>query len=102
MNKTPDANKLTKLRELDALLPREIRGQSHTIPRIISAVRRGELGLTKPSRPRGSFLLLGPTGVGKTETVVVATNHVFGDGQLFRFDMSEYQTQDTLGLLLGA
>lgn len=84
------------------LLPREIRGQSHTIPRIISAVRRGELGLTKPSRPRGSFLLLGPTGVGKTETVVVATHHIFGAGQLFRFDMSEFQNQEALGLLLGA
>ena len=102
MNKTPDSNKLTKLQELDALLPREIRGQSHTIPRIVSAVRRGELGLTKPSRPRGSFLLLGPTGVGKTETVVVATNHVFGEGKLFRFDMSEFQNQEALGLLLGA
>lgn len=102
MNKTPDSNKLAKLQELDGLLPREIRGQSHTIPRIISAVRRGELGLTKPSRPRGSFLLLGPTGVGKTETVVVATNHVFGEGRLFRFDMSEFQNQEALGLLLGA
>lgn len=102
MNKTPDSNRLTKLQQLDVLLPREIRGQSHTIPRIISAVRRGELGLTKPSRPRGSFLLLGPTGVGKTETVVVATNHVFGEGKLFRFDMSEFQNQEALGLLLGA
>ncbi|MHC1767561.1 MAG: AAA family ATPase [Verrucomicrobiia bacterium] len=102
MNKTPDSNRLTTLQQLDVLLPREIRGQSHTIPRIISAVRRGELGLTKPSRPRGSFLLLGPTGVGKTETVVVATNHVFGDGKLFRFDMSEFQNQEALGLLLGA
>ena len=62
MNKTTDPTKLTKLHELDSLLPREIRGQSHTLPRIISAVRRGELGLTKPARPRGSFLLLGPTG----------------------------------------
>jgi len=102
MNKTPDSNKLTKLQELDVLLPREIRGQSHTIPRIVSAVRRGEFGITKPSRPRGSFLLLGPTGVGKTETVVVATNHVFGEGKLFRFDMSEFQNQEALGLLLGA
>lgn len=102
MNRTPDPSQLAKLQELDVLLPREIRGQSHTIPRIISAVRRGELGLTKPSRPRGSFLLLGPTGVGKTETVVVATNHIFGADQLFRFDMSEFQNQEALGLLLGA
>src|SRR5882762_6843066 len=102
MNKTTDSTKLTKLHELESLLPREIRGQSHALPRIISAVRRGELGLTKPARPRGSFLLLGPTGVGKTETVVVLTNQIFGGENLFRFDMSEFQTQESLGLLLGA
>ncbi len=102
MDKTTDSTKLTKLHELTLLLPREIRGQSHALPRITSAVRRGELGLTKPGRPRGSFLLLGPTGVGKTETVVVMTTQVFGAGQLFRFDMSEFQNQEALGLLLGA
>src|SRR5437879_9587011 len=102
MNTRTDSAKLDKLQELDSLLPREIRGQSRVLPRIISAVRRGELGLTKLSRPRGSFLLLGPTGVGKTETVVVTTNQVFGSGKLFRFDMSEFQNQEALGLLLGA
>ena len=102
MNTTMDSMKLLKLQELDSLLPREIRGQAHALPRIISAVRRGELGLTKPARPRGSFLLLGPTGVGKTETVVVTTNQIFGAGKLFRFDMSEFQNQEALGLLLGA
>ena len=102
MNKTTDSMKLAKLQELNALLPRDIRGQSHALPRIISSVQRGELGLTKPGRPRGSFLLLGPTGVGKTETVVVLTTHVFSPGQLFRFDMSEFQNQEALGLLLGA
>jgi ATP-dependent Clp protease ATP-binding subunit ClpB len=65
-------------------------------------VQRGEFGLTKPGRPRGSFLLLGPTGVGKTETVVVLTRQIFGAEKLFRFDMSEFQTQESLGLLLGA
>src|SRR6266849_164307 len=102
MNKTTDPTKLTKLHDLDSLLPREIRGQCHALPRIVSAVRRGELGLTKPGRPRGSFLLLGPTGVGKTETAVVFTNHLFCSGRLFRFDMSEFQNQEALGLLLGA
>ncbi|MBI4661218.1 MAG: ATP-dependent Clp protease ATP-binding subunit [Verrucomicrobia bacterium] len=102
MNTTPDRTRLARLQELNSVLPREIRGQSHALPRIISAVRRGELGLTKPGHPRGSFLLLGPTGVGKTETVLVLTNYVFGRDRLFRFDMSEFQTQDALGLLLGA
>src|SRR5271170_1525809 len=102
MDKTTDPTRLNTLRELDALLPREIRGQSQVLPRIASAVKRGELNLTKPRRPRGSFLLLGPTGVGKTETVVVLTNQIFGAQKLFRFDMSEFQTQESLGLLLGA
>lgn len=102
MNTDLDATKLTKLHELDSLLPREIRGQSHALPRIVSTLKRGELGLCKPGRPRGSFLLLGPTGVGKTEVTVVFTNHLFGTGRLFRFDMSEFQNQEALGLLLGA
>lgn len=102
MNKTLISEQFANLHDLDSVLAREIRGQSHVLPRITSVVRRGQLGLTKPARPRGSFLLLGPTGVGKTETVVVLTNHVFGNGRLFRFDMSEFQTQESLGLLLGS
>lgn len=102
MNTALDTTKLTKLHELDSLLPREIRGQSHALPRIVSTLKCGELGLCKPGRPRGSFLLLGPTGVGKTEVTVVFTNHLFGTGRLFRFDMSEFQNQEALGLLLGA
>ena len=93
MNTASNENKLTQLNELDSLLPREIRGQPQVLPRIIATVKRGELNLTKPGRPRGSFLLLGPTGVGKTETVVVLTNQIFGAKILFRFDMSEFQTQ---------
>lgn len=102
MNTALNSTLLSKLHALSSLLPREIRGQSHILPRVLSVLRRGELGITKPGRPRGSFLLLGPTGVGKTETVVVATNHLFGANRLFRFDMSEFQTQESLGLLLGA
>lgn len=102
MNTPLDSSKLAKLHELDSLLSREIRGQSHALPRMVSTLKRGELGLCKPGRPRGSFLLLGPTGVGKTEVTVVFTNHLFGAGRLFRFDMSEFQNQEALGLLLGA
>ena len=102
MNTASNPDRLVQLLELDSLLPREIRGQPQVLPRIISTVKRGELNLTKPGRPRGSFLLLGPTGVGKTETIVVLTKQVFGSDKLFRFDMSEFQTQESLGLLLGA
>ena len=103
MNATTfDVQKLERLRQLDGVLRTEIRGQNQVLPRVVSVVQRGELSLTKPARPRGSFLLLGPTGVGKTETVVVLTNQIFGAEKLFRFDMSEFQTQESLGLLLGA
>jgi ATP-dependent Clp protease ATP-binding subunit ClpB len=71
------------------------------LPRIVSLLQRGELGLTKPGRPRGSFLFLGPTGVGKTEVTLTFTSFLMSKEQLFRFDMSEYQTQESLGLLLG-
>ncbi|HEY5040801.1 MAG TPA: AAA family ATPase [Verrucomicrobiae bacterium] len=103
MNATTfDVQKLERLRKVEGVLRTEIRGQNQVLPRVVSVVQRGELSLTKPARPRGSFLLLGPTGVGKTETVVVLTNQIFGAEKLFRFDMSEFQTQESLGLLLGA
>src|SRR6266581_4861480 len=88
-----------KLTTLENFLRQEIRGQSHVIPRVISMLQRGELGLSKPGRPRGSFLFLGPTGVGKTELTQAFTRHLFGEERLLRFDMSEFQTQDSLGLL---
>ncbi len=99
---TCEADKIGRLRDLTKILHTEIRGQNQVLPRVVSVVQRGEFGLTKPGRPRGSFLLLGPTGVGKTETVVVLTRQIFGAEKLFRFDMSEFQTQESLGLLLGA
>jgi ATP-dependent Clp protease ATP-binding subunit ClpB len=99
---TIDGEKIERLRKLGGVLRTEIRGQNQVLPRVVSVVQRGEFRLTKPGRPRGSFLLLGPTGVGKTETVVVLTRQIFGAEKLFRFDMSEFQTQESLGLLLGA
>jgi ATP-dependent Clp protease ATP-binding subunit ClpA len=97
----PPATSNGKLHELEAHLRQRIRGQDHVLPRIVSILRRGELGLTKPGRPRGSFLFLGPTGVGKTEVTLAFTGFLMTKEKLFRFDMSEYQTQESLGLLLG-
>src|SRR5216117_659165 len=91
-----------QLRDLESALLNEIRGQHHVIPRVVSVLQRGQLGLSKPGRPRGSFLFLGPTGVGKTELTQVFTAHLFGIERLLRFDMSEFQTQESLGLLLGS
>src|SRR6478735_2485610 len=90
------------LLNLESHLNASIRGQASALSRIASVLRRGELDLCSSGRPKGSFLLLGPTGVGKTESVVVFTRYLAGDDRLFRFDMSEYQTQESLGLLLGA
>ena len=95
------SERLEHLRHLEAYLHDQIRGQDHVIPRVVSALHRGELGLTTAGRPRGSFLFLGPTGVGKTELTIAFTHYLFGDDKLFRFDMSEYQTQESLGVLLG-
>lgn len=90
------------LLNLEAHLLENIRGQDTALVRMASVLRRGELGLSSPHRPKGSFLLLGPTGVGKTESTVVFTRYLMDDDRLFRFDMSEHQTQDSLSLLLGA
>src|SRR5438552_7538395 len=90
------------LLRLESVLRAEIRGQDHVIPRVVSVLQRGQLGLSKLGRPRGSFLFLGPTGVGKTELTQAFTRHLFGAQNLVRFDMSEFQTQESLGLLLGS
>ncbi|MBL9186717.1 MAG: ATP-dependent Clp protease ATP-binding subunit [Opitutaceae bacterium] len=89
------------LRGLEAHLRRHIRGQDHVLPRIAAAFARGALGVTSPDRPRGSFLLVGPTGTGKTETFACATDYVFGPGHLVSFDMSEYQGDSAIDKLLG-
>jgi ATP-dependent Clp protease ATP-binding subunit ClpA len=96
------AARIAILTNLEAKLTAHIRGQSHVISRVVSVLQRGELGLTSQGRPRGSFLFLGPTGTGKTELAITFTHELFGAGRLHRFDMSEYQTQENLGILLGA
>lgn len=88
------------LRSLPLELAAHIRGQEHAVPRICSVFTRGELGFADPARPRGSFLLLGPTGVGKTRTFTVASRHLFGAPPL-RFDMSEYQLKSSVEKLIG-
>ena len=72
-----------KLQGLENILSQRIRGQAHVIPRVVSVLQRGELGLTKPTRPRGSFMFLGPTGVGKTEITLAFTEFLFGADKLF-------------------
>ena len=97
----PDPALLQKLSGLEEYLAFKIRGQSHVIPRVCSVLERGELGLQPPDKPLGSFLFLGPTGVGKTELTLECSRYLFGDGALHRFDMSEFQHLDSVKLFLG-
>lgn len=79
-----------------------LRGQDHLLPRFAAALLCAELGLANPSRPRGSFLFIGPTGTGKTELALCFTDYVFGPDHVHRFDLSEYQNQSAVEKLIGA
>jgi ATP-dependent Clp protease ATP-binding subunit ClpA len=99
MNPTDEQKKV--LAGLESHLKTHIRGQDHVISRVCSVLQRGELGLSHPGRPKGSFLFVGPTGVGKTELTNCFSEYLFGKGNLHRFDMSEFQNQSSVELLLG-
>jgi ATP-dependent Clp protease ATP-binding subunit ClpA len=85
-----DRNNLDRIRSLADHLGSNILGQPHIIPQVTAALQNGELALTDPARPRGTFLFLGPTGVGKTELTLTFTRHLIGEDHLIRLDMSEY------------
>ena len=90
-----------RLQALGSHLEEQIIGQPNVLPEVVEALLDGELGLTDPSRPKGTFLFLGPTGVGKTELTLAFTRHLFGEAHLVRLDMSEFQNQESIGILLG-
>lgn len=91
-----------RLRSLTQHLETQIIGQPNVLPQVTESLLDGELGLVDPGRPKGTFLFLGPTGVGKTELAQTFTRFLFGDDRhLVRLDMSEYQNQSSLGVLLG-
>ena len=86
---------------LEAHLLSRIKGQDHVIPRVCSVLERGQLGLQPQGKPLGSFLFLGPTGVGKTELTLEFTRYLFGNESVFRFDMSEFLHLDSVKLFMG-
>jgi len=94
---------VARLRELPEFLHGRIIGQDHVIPKVVPTLQNGELGLADPSRPKGTFLFLGPTGVGKTELTLLMCSYLFENVEkhCIRLDMSEYQNQESLQLLLG-
>ena len=92
-----------RLSRLEEQLRARVVGQDAAIARLAAAVRRGRLGLRDPQRPIGSFLFLGPTGVGKTELCRALASALFGEKQaLCRFDMSEYMEKHSVAKLIGA
>ncbi|MFZ2654525.1 MAG: AAA family ATPase [Victivallales bacterium] len=92
---------LDRLKYMEDELRKCIIGQDHAVERVVSILQRGELGLTSEKRPKGSFIFLGPTGVGKTELTLTFTKHLFGEEKLFRFDMSEFMHFDSVKELRG-
>lgn len=107
MTKIP-VNKLTSddtkaLVDLDGLLNKKVIGQSDAVKRIVKSIRRNRLGIKDPSRPIGSFIFLGSTGVGKTYLAKQLAKEVFGsEDSLIRVDMSEYQEKHSVSRLIGA
>lgn len=92
-----------KLLNLEAELGKRISGQHEAIHAIADAVRRSRAGLQDPKRPIGSFIFLGPTGVGKTEVAKTLADYLFNDeNALVRIDMSEYQEKHSVSRLVGA
>ena len=92
-----------RLMQLEQELHGRIVGQEEAVAAVAEAVRRSRAGLGDPNRPDGSFLFLGPTGVGKTELARALAEALFGDESLMvRFDMSEFQERHTVSRLVGA
>ncbi len=98
-----DAGEKQKLLGLEAALHARVIGQATALKAVANAMRRGRTGIRNPKRPMGSFLFLGPTGVGKTETAKALAAVFFGrEDALLRLDMSEYQSSDALARLIGS
>jgi ATP-dependent Clp protease ATP-binding subunit ClpB len=94
---------LQKLLHMEERLHRRVVGQDQAIEVIANAIRRARAGLQDPNRPLGSFIFLGPTGVGKTELARALAEFLFDDEQaMIRIDMSEYQEKHTVSRLIGA
>lgn len=95
-------NEQKELSELETKLHQRVVGQEPAIVAIANSLRRARTGLANPKRPIGSFLFLGPTGVGKTETVKTLAETLFGDEEdLVRLDMSEFQGSDAVRKMIG-
>ncbi|KAK5947028.1 chaperone ATPase hsp78 [Knufia obscura] len=97
------SGEVEKLVSMEDKLREHVRGQDEALTAVANAVRMQRAGLTPENRPIASFMFLGPTGVGKTETVKQIANFLFStDSAVIRFDMSEFQEKHTISRLIGA
>lgn len=93
----------SRLLKLEEILKNRVVGQDEAIEIISKSVRRARVGLSDPNRPIGSFIFLGPTGVGKTELTKALSEAIFGDeNNLIRIDMSEYMEKHSISRLIGS
>ena len=92
-----------RLKKLESVLHKRVVGQEEAVSAVARAVRRGRVGLKDPRRPIGSFLFLGPTGVGKTELSKALAEALFGsEGSMIRVDMSEYMEKHSVAKMIGS
>ena len=92
-----------RLQKLEQTLHKRVIGQEEAVSAVAKAVRRGRVGLKDPNRPIGSFLFLGPTGVGKTEVSKALAEAVFGNEEsMIRVDMSEYMEKHSVSKMIGS
>ncbi|MCR4956401.1 MAG: ATP-dependent Clp protease ATP-binding subunit [Lachnospiraceae bacterium] len=92
-----------RLEKMDGVLHKRVVGQDEAVSAVVRAVKRGRVGLKDPNRPIGSFLFLGPTGVGKTELSKALAEAMFGDEKsLIRVDMSEYMEKHSVSKMIGS
>ena len=98
----PDDGRQRVFRGLHAHLRLCVRGQEEALRGLADALLAGEMGHTRAGRPRSVTLLLGPTGTGKTESVLAASSHLFGCGAVARIDAAEFSSPERVPLLLGS
>ncbi len=92
-----------RLKKLESILHQRVVGQEEAVASVAKAIRRGRVGLKDPKRPIGSFLFLGPTGVGKTELSKALAESMFGtENALIRVDMSEYMEKHSVSKMIGS
>lgn len=92
-----------RLKNMEAILHKRVIGQEEAVSAVSKAIRRGRVGLKDPKRPIGSFIFLGPTGVGKTELSKAIAEAIFGDEDaMIRIDMSEYMEKHSVSRMVGS